>query len=70
MTADGGLGGDLLAAFALMLVIEGIAYALFPDGMRRMLTVASAMPAAKLRAAGLLAATAGVVLVWLIRRFA
>lgn len=67
MTANGGLAGDLLAAFALMLVIEGAAYALFPDGMRRVLTAASEIPAAGLRIAGLLAATAGVGLAWLIR---
>ena len=65
---NGDLGGDLLAALALVLVIEGVVYALFPEGMRRMLTAASEMPAANLRAAGLLAATVGVVLVWLFRR--
>ena len=58
---------DLLTALALVLVIEGALYALFPSGMRRMIEQALAIPESQLRAAGLGAAVAGVALVWLIR---
>lgn len=40
---------DLLTALALVLVIEGCLWALFPDGMRRAMAQALAMPAATLR---------------------
>jgi uncharacterized protein len=59
---------DFSTAFALVLVIEGALYALFPDGMRRAAARAVAMPPQTLRLAGLAAACAGVALVWLVRR--
>ncbi|HTZ37122.1 MAG TPA: DUF2065 domain-containing protein [Stellaceae bacterium] len=59
---------DLLTALALILVIEGIAYALLPDLMRRLAARATAMPAQALRLAGLAAACLGVILVWALRR--
>lgn len=59
---------DFLTAFALVLVIEGMLYAAFPDGMRRAATRAAAISPSALRLAGLAAAGVGVVLVWLIRR--
>ncbi|MGH7047548.1 MAG: DUF2065 domain-containing protein [Stellaceae bacterium] len=59
---------DLWTAFALVLVIEGCLYALFPDGMKRAAARAMAIPPQALRMAGLAAACAGVVLVWLVRR--
>ena len=59
---------DLWTALALVLVIEGALYALFPDGMRRAAARALAVPPQTLRLAGLAAACAGVVLVWLVRR--
>ena len=31
---------DLFAALALAVAVEGIAYALFPDGMKRMMAIA------------------------------
>ncbi len=58
---------DLLTALALAVALEGIAYALFPDGMKRMMMVALEQPAASLRMAGLTAAVLGVGIVWLIR---
>jgi uncharacterized protein YjeT (DUF2065 family) len=58
---------ELLTALALVLVLEGIAYALFPDLMRRMLAVALMTPVGQLRIAGLIAATCGVGLVWVLR---
>ena len=59
---------DFLTALALVLVIEGMLYAVFPEGMRRAATRAALIPPSALRLAGLAAAGVGVVLVWLIRR--
>ena len=59
---------DLGTALALVLVIEGILYALFPDGMKRLAARATLVPLPMLRASGLLAAAIGVVIVWLLRR--
>ncbi|OHC83436.1 MAG: hypothetical protein A3G73_07965 [Rhodospirillales bacterium RIFCSPLOWO2_12_FULL_67_15] len=58
---------DLVAALGLAMAIEGILYALFPDGMRRMMERALALPPRVIRATGLVAALAGVGLVWLAR---
>lgn len=58
---------ELLTALALILVIEGVLYALFPDGMKRILVQVMAMPSGTMRTAGLVAATVGVVVVWLLR---
>lgn len=54
-------------ACGLVLVIEGLAYAAFPEHMRRMMRQALELPAGTLRMGGLLAAIVGVALVWLIR---
>lgn len=59
---------DFLTAIALALVLEGLAYALFPQGMKAMMTQVLEAPPAWLRAAGLLAAIVGVLLVALLRR--
>ena len=59
---------DVWTALALVLVIEGALYALFPDGMRRAAARALLVPPQALRLAGLTAACVGVALVWLIRR--
>lgn len=58
---------DLLTALALMLVIEGVLYAAFPDAMRRAIAAALALPQSTLRTAGLVAAAVGVAAVWAIR---
>lgn len=59
---------DFYTALGLVLVIEGVCYALFPEGMKRALAALQEAPPAMLRTAGLIAAAAGVGLVWLIRR--
>jgi uncharacterized protein YjeT (DUF2065 family) len=59
---------DLWTGLALVLVIEGVLYALFPEAMKRVAARAQTVPAPALRAAGLAAACAGVALVWLLRR--
>jgi uncharacterized protein len=58
---------DLLTALALAVTIEGILYALFPDGMKRMMAEAIKQPPGVLRTAGLAAAVAGVFVLWLVR---
>ena len=58
---------DFLTAVALILVIEGVVYALFPDAMKRMMAQVLTLPAGSLRSAGLAAAALGIFLVWLIR---
>ena len=59
---------DLGTALALVLVIEGILYALFPEGMKRVAARSVLVPPQAMRAAGLFAACIGVLLVWLLRR--
>jgi uncharacterized protein len=58
---------DFLTALALVLVIEGIAYSLSPDMMRRLAARTAATPAQALRVGGLIAACIGVILVWVLR---
>ena len=58
---------DLLTAVALVLVIEGGLYALFPGGMRRMMAQMQEIPETRLRAMGLIGAVLGVLGVWLLR---
>ncbi len=58
---------DFLTALALMLVIEGSLYALFPDGMRRVIEQALTVSQTHMRVTGLTAAVVGVGLVWLLR---
>lgn len=59
--------GDLLTALGLVLVIEGMLLALFPDRLRRMVAAMLAHPAQAVRIAGLATAVAGVGIVWLVR---
>tara|TARA_A100001011_G_scaffold206560_1_gene214683 strand:- start:238 stop:423 length:186 start_codon:yes stop_codon:yes gene_type:complete len=58
---------DLITALALAIAIEGIAYALFPEGMKKMMASVLDQPASNLRAAGLIAASLGVFIVWVVR---
>ncbi len=58
---------DLFTALALVLVIEGALYALFPDGVKRMMAMAQETPSPVLRGGGFVAVVLGVAVVWLIR---
>jgi hypothetical protein len=58
---------DLFAALGLALVLEGVAYSLFPDAMRKMMQQLLALPVANVRTIGLCTAFAGFALVWLVR---
>ncbi|MDV7341182.1 DUF2065 domain-containing protein [Terasakiella sp. A23] len=58
---------DFLVAIGLAIAIEGILYALFPDGMKRMMMQILAMPSNSVRATGITIAMIGVAIVWLCR---
>lgn len=59
---------DFGLAIAMVLVIEGAIYALFPEAMQRMMRAMQDQPPGLLRWTGLGVAALGVFLVWLIRR--
>jgi len=59
---------ELLIALGLLLVIEGLLYAVFPSSMKNMLNLMKDMPATKLRSGGLIFAVIGFILVWYIKR--
>jgi len=56
-----------MTALALAITIEGLAYALFPEGMKKMMAQVMEQPSATIRVAGVTAAVAGVFVLWLIR---
>ncbi len=58
---------DLLTALALVFVIEGAIYALFPATMRRILARLPETSDSLLRTTGLIAVAVGVFAVWVIR---
>ena len=58
---------DFVAALGLVLVIEGLLWALAPHLGLRMLAMAAQMPETSLRTSGVVAVAAGVVIVWLVR---
>lgn len=58
---------DLLVAFGLVLVIEGLVWAVAPDTGRRLLELASQTPKSSLQMAGWTAVAVGVGIVWFVR---
>jgi uncharacterized protein YjeT (DUF2065 family) len=58
---------DLLTALALVLVLEGMLWAVSPDGMKRAAMIALGMANQQLRAGGVAAVALGVFVVWLMR---
>ncbi|HEY9079447.1 DUF2065 domain-containing protein [Magnetovibrio sp.] len=56
---------NLLAAFGLVLVIEGALYALFPDVMRRAMAMMLSMDEMHIRISAVVSAVLGLALVWL-----
>lgn len=55
----------IVIAIGLVLVVEGLLYALAPSLARHLAEAAASVPPGTLRLAGLAAVAAGVVLVWL-----
>jgi uncharacterized protein len=58
---------DLAVALALVLVIEGLLWAAFPDRMKDLAARAATLPSSLLRRVGLVAMAVGVVVVWFVR---
>jgi len=58
---------DLWAALGLVLVIEGVLYAVFPRQMAEMLKRLPDIPLPILRATAVLMIAAGWLIVWLVR---
>ena len=54
-----------LLAFGLVLIIEGLAYALAPSFIERMLEVLRSLPLNARRQVGAIALITGVILVWI-----
>ena len=59
---------DLLAAFALYLVLEGVLPFLNPQAMKRVLTTMTTLSDRQLRLWGLASMVGGVLLLYLVRR--
>jgi uncharacterized protein YjeT (DUF2065 family) len=59
---------QVLAGAAVVLALEGLAYAIFPEAMRRTIAAVAQVPQGRLRAGGLVAATAGIGLAWWLTR--
>ena len=58
---------DLATALGLVLVIEGLLLALMPDALKRLVAEILVQPARTLRVGGLVSATIGLAVVWLVR---
>ena len=59
---------DFLAALALVFVLEGTLYTLFPDGMKRMMEQTITLPSSWLRGQKILhVASRMLLLMWLVR---
>lgn len=57
----------IVTALALVLVIEGLIYAIFPDQVRKMMAMAVMMPVNQLRSVGLAMALVGLTIVAILR---
>jgi len=58
---------DLVVAFGLVMVIEGLLWAAAPQLGLRLLALAAQTPERQLRTAGAVAVAAGFMIVWLMR---
>jgi uncharacterized protein YjeT (DUF2065 family) len=58
---------DLIVGFALVLVFEGLLWAVFPDFANKLLVMAAQTPEQTLRIGGAIAIGIGLAIVWIIR---
>jgi uncharacterized protein YjeT (DUF2065 family) len=58
---------DFLAALGLLLAVEGIVFAAFPEAVKRAMAEAAQSPADRMRIVGLVSAVLGLILVWFVR---
>jgi uncharacterized protein YjeT (DUF2065 family) len=59
---------DFLAALGLVFVIEGLAFAAFPEAAKRAITAMTQTPDQGLRLVGIFSAVLGMAVLWLVRR--
>jgi uncharacterized protein len=59
---------DFLSALALLLVIEGLLFAAFPDSTRRAMLEAAKTPDDMMRRIGIISAIIGIAALWLVKR--
>ena len=57
----------IATAFALIFIIEGLIYALFPGGVRKMMAYAVSLDPGKLRYYGAIMATTGFCILWILQ---
>ena len=55
----------VMIAIGLLCIGEGVAYALFPDAVKRAMSLISAYPVEKLRVFGFVGMLVGAMLVWI-----
>ncbi|WGW02278.1 DUF2065 domain-containing protein [Tropicibacter oceani] len=60
-------GSDILTGIAMVLVIEGLVYALAPSLVERLLEALREMPLESRRALGLVTLATGLVILWLVK---
>ncbi|MEX0350175.1 MAG: DUF2065 domain-containing protein [Paracoccaceae bacterium] len=56
--------GIILMAFGLVLIVEGLVYALAPSLVERMLEMLRTLPESSRRQVGILSMVLGLILVW------
>ncbi len=62
--------GYILTVTALILVIEGLVYAIFPDFVRKMMAIALTIPVSRLRFFGFSMALLGCAALWVLKQLA
>ena len=58
---------DIVTVLCLVVVVEGLLYAVFPTQMKDFMVRLGTYSSAGVRSVGLLGASAGVLVIWLIR---
>jgi len=58
---------DIFLALGVILLFEGVLYALFPGAVQKMMKMAINLPEDKLRSFGLVAAITGFVIIYLLK---
>lgn len=59
----------IITAFALVFIIEGLVYAIFPDGVRKMMAKALMMEASKIRLMGAVGVGIGLGMIMILKSF-
>ena len=58
---------ELIIAIGLLLILEGLLYAIFPSQMKNMLNQIKDLPTSKLRSGGLVFAIIGFIIIYYIK---